>query len=410
LYVKENSFVNGSSSVIGNLSIGKLHDGSSSVDIYNNNKNQFGLYLYSNKPWASDTYGIYSRTLNGTGSSSGNVYGLYSSVAGSTGKKWAGYFKGGDVEVSEGNLKVNGNSLLQGNVGIGTTPSTEKLSVAGRFTIAPSGTSPDNGYCGNIVITKPAASGQYINLIRAAQHPWSIGTVYNTSKFAIGTGVINDANFTNPYFVIAQETGNVGIGTTTPGYKLDVAGSARVNSQLIINGSGQEGVSLNILNSSKTGAGEASRWAIYNMCGTYGNSLQFWAYDNTGCPGGLCNSRLTLMDDGKVGIGTSVIPSDYKLAVAGKIIAEEVVVKLQSAGWPDYVFDQNYLLKPLLEVEQFVKTNKHLPGIPSASQVEEKGLSMGEMQNKLLQKIEELTLYIIEQQKQIDELKKQVVK
>jgi uncharacterized coiled-coil protein SlyX len=54
-------------------------------------------------------------------------------------------------------------------------------------------------------------------------------------------------------------------------------------------------------------------------------------------------------------------------------------------------------------VEQFVRTNKHLPGIPSAAQVEEKGLSMGEMQNKLLQKVEELTLYIIEQQKQIDQ-------
>lgn len=88
-------------------------------------------------------------------------------------------------------------------------------------------------------------------------------------------------------------------------------------------------------------------------------------------------------------------------AVAGKIIAEEVVVKLQSA-WPDFVFHPDYSLKPLHEVEQFVRTNKHLPGIPSAAQVEEKGLSMGEMQNKLLLKIEELTLYMIEQQKQID--------
>ena len=105
---------------------------------------------------------------------------------------------------------------------------------------------------------------------------------------------------------------------------------------------------------------------------------------------------------GNVGIGTSVIPSGYKLAVAGKIIAEEVVVKLQS-NWPDYIFEPDYNLMPLQKVEQFVRTNKHLPGIPSATEVKKDGLSMGEMQNKLLQKIEELTLYMIEQGKTINQ-------
>jgi hypothetical protein len=106
---------------------------------------------------------------------------------------------------------------------------------------------------------------------------------------------------------------------------------------------------------------------------------------------------------GNVGIGTSLIPSGFKLAVAGKIITEEVVVKLQS-NWPDYVFNQDYNLRPLHEVKQFVKTNKHLPNIPSATEMEENGLSIGEMQNKLLQKIEELTLYIIELENRITHL------
>lgn len=104
--------------------------------------------------------------------------------------------------------------------------------------------------------------------------------------------------------------------------------------------------------------------------------------------------------NGNIGIGTSIIPTGFKLAVAGKIITEEVVVKLQS-NWPDYVFEQDYNLKPLHEVEQFVKTNKHIPDIPSAAEVEKNGLSMGEMQNKLLQKIEELTLYIIKLENRI---------
>jgi len=146
---------------------------------------------------------------------------------------------------------------------------------------------------------------------------------------------------------------------------------------------------------------------MINMGGNNGNSLQFWAYDNVGCTtGGLCHNRFTIMDDGRVGIGTTYIPSNYKLAVAGKIIAEEVMVKLQSAGWPDYVFNQDYKLRPLHEVKEFVKTNKHLPDIPSAAQVVENGLSMGEMQSKLLQKIEELTLYIIELESRISQLEK----
>ncbi|MEI6052814.1 MAG: hypothetical protein WCQ44_08950, partial [Opitutaceae bacterium] len=81
-----------------------------------------------------------------------------------------------------------------------------------------------------------------------------------------------------------------------------------------------------------------------------------------------------------------------------------------NAPLADYVFDSNYSLMPLQQVESYVNENKHLPKMPSATEVKDKGMNMGEMQNKLLQKIEELTLYVIEQQKQIDELKKLVKK
>lgn len=105
---------------------------------------------------------------------------------------------------------------------------------------------------------------------------------------------------------------------------------------------------------------------------------------------------------GTVSIGT-VYSQGYKLAVAGKIIAEEIVVSLR-AQWPDYVFDENYDLKSLYEVEQYINEHKYLPNIPSAKEIEENGISIGEMNCILLEKIEELTLYTVNQQNLIDEL------
>jgi hypothetical protein len=82
--------------------------------------------------------------------------------------------------------------------------------------------------------------------------------------------------------------------------------------------------------------------------------------------------------------------------------AKEVIV---DTGWSDYVFDEGYKLKALSETEAFVKAEKHLPGIPSAQQVSENGISIGEMQAKLLAKIEELTLHVISQSKELASLR-----
>jgi hypothetical protein len=101
---------------------------------------------------------------------------------------------------------------------------------------------------------------------------------------------------------------------------------------------------------------------------------------------------------GNVGIGTRDTKG-YRFAVAGSAIAEEVVVKLQ-ANWPDYVFEAGYKLPSLLELQLYIAQNKHLPGIPSANEVNESGIALGEMNVKLLKKIEELTLYLIELKKE----------
>jgi hypothetical protein len=116
-----------------------------------------------------------------------------------------------------------------------------------------------------------------------------------------------------------------------------------------------------------------------------------------------------LNNDGSMGVGLSsgVQPVGYKLAVGGDVIAERVVVKLQ-ANWPDYVFKTGYSLRPLSEVEAFVKTNNHLPDVPSEAEIKEKGIDMEQMNATLLKKVEELTLYLIEQQKEVKTLREEV--
>jgi len=116
----------------------------------------------------------------------------------------------------------------------------------------------------------------------------------------------------------------------------------------------------------------------------------------------------------QVGIGTSDVPRDdngnalYTLAVRGKTITEEVQVVMYDAsngGWPDYVFDEDYNLMSLADLEEEIETLGHLPGVPSAEEVEENGHALGQMDAILLEKIEELTLHLIDMNKEMTELR-----
>ncbi len=124
--------------------------------------------------------------------------------------------------------------------------------------------------------------------------------------------------------------------------------------------------------------------------------------------------RMSVKNNGQIFFGTKHIQATHIHANSGfqfdgKLACKELVV-VDPTKWADFVFDTNYKLLPLAEVEHFYNTNKHLPSVPSEQEVKTNGINTAEMDAILLQKIEELTLYIVQQQKEIDALKKEIKK
>jgi hypothetical protein len=172
-------------------------------------------------------------------------------------------------------------------------------------------------------------------------------------------------------------------------------------------GTGNPHVYLNEINSStdgaritfaNTGATATKFWDVYGRPRATNSEAEFnfW-YETYG-------NVMILKGDGNVGIGTANT-AGHKLNVNGIIRANEVVVE---TGWADYVFENDYKLKDLKEVEHFISENKHLPDVPSAKSIQEKGAHVSELMTKMMAKIEELTLYTIQQQKEIEELKSKI--
>lgn len=203
---------------------------------------------------------------------------------------------------------------------------------------------------------------------------------------------------------IYRPTGYVGIGTTNPRERLSIDGNTGRPINFHIGGS--QNIYSNAYydvsdKRAKTGPAYAinfssSRMAFRVAGSGAANSQISW------------NEVISINTDGNVGIGTTN-PQGYKLAVNGKILAKEIKIEL-SVPSSDYVFEPDYPLMPLGELEQFVASKKHLPEVPSAEEFSKNGYSIGEMDDLLLRKIEELTLYIIQQQKEIDALKQQMAK
>lgn len=206
-----------------------------------------------------------------------------------------------------------------------------------------------------------------------------------------------------PTIVLAQQvinsdlhvTGKLGVGTTSPATQLHVNGALRVSSSygyLIVSSTDANYMRFNT-NLPAFHFNKPLYLQNTVVRGT-GRALIFYTNTNTHC--------LTLLDN-RVGIGTQ--SPQYSLDVNGFIRAKEIIVENTGA---DFVFANDYQLRPLSEVKAFIQENKHLPEIQSAQEMQENGVSVSELQTKLLQKIEELTLYLIEQEQTIQELRQEV--
>ncbi len=187
--------------------------------------------------------------------------------------------------------------------------------------------------------------------------------------------------------------GNVGIGTDTPTALLDVNGGATFANDVEVNGSLKVS---SISNSTNFLEADENSFKLKFGSGLGATTVLDATLADIKLNRPVIANGATFSEN--VGIGTTNTEGEWKLAVNGKIRAKEIRVE---TNWSDFVFYDSYKLPTLKEVEEHIKEKGHLKDIPSAETVEKEGVSLGEMDSKLLQKIEELTLYTIQQDKQL---------
>jgi hypothetical protein len=284
-------------------------------------------------------------------------------------------------------------STTNTNVGIGTNEPTAKLEVVGIvkakegefFKSLPDGSTyvdwKDRNISNRVLnlgtVRDPLENGR---LLCFYDHPQS--NIINLTKSAFSLTIDDRSNHTR--FSVSAETG---------GSANFVLNDKNQTEYLKVNEDGNSNVFMHLPKPN-------SRIVI----GGYGDYLPTHKF----VVRGSAKIEGNILTDANIGIGTSSFTdgSDtYKLSVKGKVRAEEVKVY---NTWADYVFANNYDLKPLAKVEEYIVQNGHLPNVPSAKEITENGLALGEMAKIQQEKIEELTLYLIQQNKEIEELKSQM--
>jgi hypothetical protein len=279
---------------------------------------------------------------------------------------------GNDLKIGTNSTNTTGNLVLQtklldrvtidenGQVGIGTTSPTSILSI--------NASNP---------ILQLKNSGVDKGFVQVVNDDIKIGTNIGneTGKFVIRTDGTDRFTLNSDGNATLGGTGGGGLLTTEgvfPGIVMKTSGITRLS--VVAPGGNPE----------ITGSGTGILRIRNNSDGIY------------------------MYGNGKISIGGGgAVATGYVVSVEGKLIATEVT-SLPFGSWPDYVFADNYNLRPLSEVKKFIELNKHLPNIPSACEIEKNGIQLGDMSKRLMEKVEELTLYILQLQEQVDELKKEL--
>ncbi|NVM62182.1 hypothetical protein FHW88_000458 [Mucilaginibacter sp. SG538B] len=305
----------------------------------------------------------------------------------------------------------NTSFMYAGNVGIGTSNPLAKLAVYQSSLL---GSNPQNATL--LTSTIGRAGNMFQNNLWLVRN--TAGNDWLTSRLHDGISI--DNSFITPqsdtrtwwerdpynniqswgtsataYLTIKQ--GNVGIGTTTPGARLEIAGTASSPNLFLDNS--QFSANRNPLTGSVVDATKGSAVIVLSP-NINGGNMQFHTSSATG---GAVAERMRITESGNVGIG--ITNPQNKLDVNGTIHSKSVLIDLN--GWGDYVFKKGYHLRPLNEVKDYIDKNQHLPEIPSEQEMAKKGLNVSEMNILLMKKVEELTLYLIEIKDEMKELQKE---